>query len=282
MNVPNILLTAAAVIPAIALLIFVYVKDRAEKEPIGLLLALLAAGMFSVIPAIIGETVLEFLPGLFAFSPLVSAAVEAFVVVALVEEVCKWGLMMLITRNSKHFNSLFDGMIYSIFVSLGFALVENVMYAFQHGMETALLRAVTAVPAHMFFAVMMGYYYSHWNVMRKARAAEQALAAGGSILLRQPLFDSSRPLMLSLAVPVLFHGFYDFCCFVDSTLFSLLFLAFLVFMYVYCFMKLHRLSRQDTADNRVVWGLIANKYPEFAARVYAAAQESPQPSDPTV
>lgn len=43
---------------------------------------------------------------------------------------------------------------------MGFAMVENVLYVADGGIVVAIGRAITAVPAHMLFAIPMGYFLS--------------------------------------------------------------------------------------------------------------------------
>ena len=156
----NPILIAAAVIPAIVLLRFVYKEDRLDKESPGLLLSLVIFGILSTFAAIvteqIGETVLTLL------LPQNSTAYNAllyFVVVALSEEGFKYLLLKKRTWYSGEFNCQFDGIVYAVFVSLGFALWENISYVLMYGLGTAAIRAVTAVPGHACFGVFMGAFY---------------------------------------------------------------------------------------------------------------------------
>ena len=80
-----------------------------------LLLLLLIGGILSCIPAIILETVLEPFVNVFAYIPLLFYAVDAFIVVALSEEISKYFFLKLISWRSREFNSTFDGIIYSVF-----------------------------------------------------------------------------------------------------------------------------------------------------------------------
>ncbi len=188
MDARNILLVLSALTPAVALCIYIFKKDRAEKEPWWLLLLLLSAGVLICFPAgelnsfftgkltsvfetmgtAEGDTVYlsPFLYRLYLFF-------RYFGIVAIVEESLKWTALLLLTSKSKHFNSLFDGMIYAIFVSLGFAGFENIIYVMNYGWNVAVMRAFTAVPGHMFDAVFMGYYYSMWHVTNKANEDTQ-------------------------------------------------------------------------------------------------------------
>jgi hypothetical protein len=45
-----------------------------------------------------------------------------------------------------YFSQKFDGIVYAVFVSMGFAAIENIMYVFDYGYQTGLVRAFTAVP----------------------------------------------------------------------------------------------------------------------------------------
>lgn len=276
-KIMSILLVAAALAPAIGLLIYTFAKDRVEKEPIGLLLLLFGLGVASVVPAVILETIGDTVLNA-AFSGVVTVSdegtyytstplyylynfLEYFLVVALSEETVKWLIMFLVTGKNKNFNCLFDGVVYSVFVSLGFAAAENVMYVLQNGFGNAIMRALTAVPAHMFFAVIMGYFYSYWHLHYVAGGIEKLLIANRVISVREPYFKSGRLLFLSLLVPILCHGFYDFCATIDSWVFTILFFAFLIFLYVICFIRVHKLSKLDAPTGIAAISLVLKRYP---------------------
>ena len=56
------------------------------------------------------------------------------------------------------FDEHYDGIVYGAAVSLGFATVENILYLFANGLESALGRAILPVSSHALFGVIMGYY----------------------------------------------------------------------------------------------------------------------------
>lgn len=277
MELNTILLTLAALVPACVLCIYVFKKDRVEKEPIWLLLFLLLCGMASCTPAAWFETII--IDGIdFAFAHHVIAMgkseisgmsfylynfVKFFFGVALIEEGLKWLFLRVATFKNKNFNCLFDGMIYAIFVSLGFAALENVMYVTEYGWINAFTRGVLSVPGHMFFAVMMGYHYSKWNILSKAKAEEQRLKAKGIISQDAKEFNSSREGILSIAMPVLLHGIYNFCCTMGGTIFTYIFVAFILFLYYYCFKKIKKFSKADNYNGTYTKYLILRKYPDL-------------------
>ncbi|MCR4804465.1 MAG: PrsW family intramembrane metalloprotease, partial [Clostridia bacterium] len=138
---PVALLAAAAIVPAILLLMEVYKYDRLEKEPSNLLGSLVLKGILATFLAIVTERIglavcgALFSPDSFAYNVLVM-----YVVVGLSEEGFKYLLLKRETWNSPYFNCRFDAVVYAVFVSLGFALWENLSYVFSYGLSTAMVR----------------------------------------------------------------------------------------------------------------------------------------------
>ena len=144
---PNIILIAAAVIPAVLLLIYVYKADRLEKEPASLLGVLLLQGIISTALAAYAERIgARLLNAVLSEDSLLYQLLFNFLVVGLAEEGFKFLLLRWRTWRSPYFNCQFDGVVYAVFVSLGFALWENIDYVVMYGFGTAVLRAVTAIP----------------------------------------------------------------------------------------------------------------------------------------
>jgi protease PrsW len=187
-----LILLAIALAPGVAIGVYIYRKDHHEREPIGLLLRAFLFGILSVIVTLLISSGIDQFVSIDP-SSLSEQAVHAFIIVALVEEFSKFIFVRGILYKSSHFNEPFDGIVYSVMVSMGFATLENVLYAFQGGMGTALMRMFTAVPAHATFAVLMGYYLGKAKFEHKK--GYYALHA--------------------LGVATLFHGAYDYCLFVS-------------------------------------------------------------------
>lgn len=186
----------SAVMPVLLLLWFVYRKDRLNPEPLGRLLLTFFVGCLSVVPAGLQEVFLS------AFSPAGAVAeglYTGYVVAGFSEELWKLLLLLLVIWRSRHFDEYFDGIVYAVFLSLGFACVENIQYVMggTDPMGTALMRGLLAVPAHFLFAVTMGYYVSLAKFDPAHRAAH---------------------LLKALLYPVLLHGTYDSLLMVSSNL----------------------------------------------------------------
>ena len=140
----------------INILFYIWFRDKYDKEPLGMLVKALLIGVLIVVPVIFVEGLL--MNQMPQSGKVAEAAYQAFVVAGFTEELFKFmGLYILVWR-SRSFNEQFDGIVYAVFVSLGFAGVENVLYVIDGGMQTALIRAITAVPAHAIFGIAMGYY----------------------------------------------------------------------------------------------------------------------------
>ena len=226
----NPILIAAAVIPAVWLLRYVYQADVLEKEPGGLLLSLVLRGIVATFLALLTERLgSSILYLFFKEDTLVPHFLMYFVVVALSEEGFKYLLLYRRTWHSPDFNCRFDGVVYAVFVSLGFALWENIQYVSMMGLFAAAVRALTAVPGHACFGVFMGAWYG------MARWYEN-----------YGEYDKSRRYRrLALIVPTLLHGCYDFIATINGTLFGMIFVVFVVLMFAAARGTVMRLSQDD-------------------------------------
>ena len=232
-------LTALAVIPGILIIIYVYRKDKVEKEPVGLIVRLLALGAVSCIVAGFAESFASaFLPS-FPAGTLEYALVNSFALAAFWEELLKYLALRIGSWRSPHFNYRFDGVVYGVSSAVGFARVENIMYVYEYGYQTALVRAFTAVPLHAFCGVAMGVFY--------------AMAKKESIQGRSSGFGYT---LLALIVPMMIHGVYDTMAFMRTEASTIGLLVFIVIMYIAAIVTIRKLSKADytagfyvTADN---------------------------------
>ena len=119
--------------------------------------------------------------------------IKAFLVVGLTEEFSKYIIVRYYAQPKKAFDEPYDGIMYAVMVSMGFAATENIMYVLESGYITGILRALTAVPAHATFGILMGYF------MGKAKFSKNRIKLN----------------LLGLLLAVTFHGFYDFFLFIE-------------------------------------------------------------------
>src|SRR6187549_1762521 len=150
-------LLALALAPGAAITLYIYLKDKHEREPLGLLMVSFLYGICSTaVTLIISYPVNVFF--LTREDDVVEQFANAFFKVAFVEEFSKFVFIRFILFNNKNFNEPFDGIVYAVMVSMGFATLENILYIFQSGFTTGVIRMFTAVPAHATFGALMGYF----------------------------------------------------------------------------------------------------------------------------
>ncbi len=186
-------LLALAVGPAFLVLHVIYALDRRREPWLNLLKYCVAGGLAVFAAALIEDLGLSTLrrlapewsehsvPGLF---------LEAFVLVALVEELCKLAPLALLGAFDKRIDEPFDWVVYAVASALGFAAVENLYYVADGGVGTALARALTAVPSHALDGTLMGYHL----------ALASVAGSNGERIRRR---------VLALLEPTLWHGAYD-------------------------------------------------------------------------
>ena len=208
------ILFLASVIPPVYLAKKIYAMDRIEPEPRRLIRKLVLCGALACLPAVILEYLGEYVFGITFRNMNVYLIVEVFAGVALVEEICKYFFLKRLTWTSPEFNYRFDGIVYAVFVSLGFAALENIMYLQSYGLSIAFQRAILSIPGHMTFDIYMGHHYSK---------AKKALLYGRS-------GESRKELMLALLIAVLLHGFYDYCLMSSHEILYYVFFAFVVLL----------------------------------------------------
>ncbi len=213
------ILVLVALIPPIFLMVQTYRNDKVEREPLSLIGKTILYGAIAVIPILIVELVLE---GVFSAvlddKSMLFKVLDNFLGVAIVEEGFKLMACKKAVWKNKEFNYTFDGIVYAVAASLGFAAVENIMYVFQYGLGTGILRAVTSIPGHTIFGVYMGVYLG---------LAKYAKYQGSKL-------QEKRNHILALFVPTVIHGFYDFALSADNSAFVAVFLVFLVGIAIKC------------------------------------------------
>ena len=228
---PSLILIAAAVIPAVVLLIYVYRMDRLEKEPWPVIWRLGLFGAISTALAQVTESIgIAGLPYLASPGGKGYYLLLCYLVIGLSEEGFKYLILKLRTWRSPEFNCRFDGVVYACAVSLGFSLWENVLYVTTYGMGTAIVRAVTAIPGHSCFGVFMGVFY---GAAKKHEAYGNAAASG-------------RCRLLALLVPVLLHGTYDYLAMRDQSISGLVFLVFIAVMFFVAYRTVKKISDSDS------------------------------------
>ncbi|MDQ1909446.1 glutamic-type intramembrane protease PrsW [Paenibacillus sp. GD4] len=211
-------LLTAAVAPGIALLSYFYLKDRYDTEPIALVAKMFVLGMLLVFPVmVLQHTFFEVLGSHpFFYSFVLSSGFEEFF---------KWLLLYLLIYKHASFDEPYDGIVYAVTVSLGFATVENVFYAFmeQTTFSSLLMRALLPVSGHAMFGVIMGYH------LGKAKFTNQ----------------TGKYLLLSFFIPVFWHGVFDFILLSVQTYWALFMLPLMAFLWFRSLWKVNRANSRS-------------------------------------
>lgn len=223
----KVLLIIAAVVPALFLMVKVYRSDRLEPEDPAFLWVLIRSGILAALIALVLERVFGFILNHTVKDEGTYQVLLYFVVVAFSEEGAKYFMMRRASWHSLEFNCQYDGVVYAVFTSLGFALWENISYVVHYGFSTALVRAVTAIPGHASFGVFMGVFY---GIARR--------------LENQGLQKESRWCrILAVIMPALLHGTYDYIA--STELDSVWFIPFVVVLFAVSFIMVNRTARED-------------------------------------
>lgn len=183
---PQLIIGATLIPLFVAYLI--YVKDKYLKsDGINVLLSFLL-GCFIIIPVLITQLLFD---RYFTNNQFLINYVQA----GLIEESFKF---IILFQFKNKISDCYDGIKYAVLISLGFAMIENIGYSFKGenggvgGFEIIALRMFTAIPGHFIFGVCMGFLLSL------------------SVKSITKLFVSRIYFLLSLMVPVILHGSYDY------------------------------------------------------------------------
>lgn len=176
----------AAIAPGVSLLTYLYLRDKYDAEPIHMVVRMFLLGVLVVVPIMVIQRGLQIYLGedmLLATTFIQSAGVEEFV---------KWFVLFHVIYNHTEFDEPYDGILYAAAISLGFATMENVLYAMYStsSFGQLLLRALLPVSGHALFGVMMGYYLGKAKFSTKLKSRRWLLST-------------------SLLLPLLLHGVYD-------------------------------------------------------------------------
>ena len=191
LNLSDMVLVSLSIFPGFLIMALIYNLDKQDKEPLWLLAIAFILGAVNL------HLDINILDYLLSYNDVennfLNAGIEALTV-ASTEELLKFLVVMLIIYPNKYFDEPFDGIVYSVFVGMGFATVENLTFVLQGSASLAIMRMLSAVPAHFVFAVIMGYY------LGKAKSNKKS----------QLLF-----IALSIVIPIIIHALYDYFLFID-------------------------------------------------------------------
>ncbi|WP_085508716.1 glutamic-type intramembrane protease PrsW [Thalassobacillus devorans] len=213
-------LLTLALAPVAAIMTFIYFNKRIELEPLPLIIRTFILGALLVFPTMFIQYAIN-IEGL-----LQSPYVHSFLLAGLLEEFVKWFIFLFAVYQHREFDHHYDGIIYGVAISLGFATVENIIYLLANGTQYAWGRAIFPVSSHALFGILMGYYIG------KAK------------------FNTTRTKMcltLALFIPVALHGLYDMILTTTSNAWLYLMIPFMAGLWVIGIRKI-RLANHHSAN----------------------------------
>ncbi|MBM7552443.1 glutamic-type intramembrane protease PrsW [Thalassobacillus pellis] len=190
-----------AIAPALGLMTFIYLKKRIELEPLPMIIRTFLLGAVLVFPLMFMQYVFK------AEGIIPSPVLQSFILAGLLEEFFKWFIFLFAVYKHREFDHPYDGIIYGVAISLGFATVENILYLLSHGVEYAWGRAIFPVSSHALFGILMGYYVG------KAK------------------FNTEKTklcLAFALWIPVALHGLYDMILTTTTNIWMMLMIPFMI------------------------------------------------------
>ena len=232
-------LLVLAIAPVATIILWIYLKDKYDKEPVITLSKFFILGILVSALAIYVE---ELLIKLNTFSKIGYMIYISFIVAGLTEEGLKALILITNLLREKNFNEKLDGIIYSVFLSLGFATVENIIYILFEDptsvFQVSIIRAIISIPAHMMFAIIMGYYISKYK-------------------FNSSKYKPKTYLIISIIVPILLHGIFDFILMIPYRWSIIVFVAYIVFLWKISLDKLDEYT--DNSRRRFLKKYIGHK-----------------------
>ncbi|MBP1988919.1 glutamic-type intramembrane protease PrsW [Paenibacillus eucommiae] len=210
----------AAIAPGLSLLAYFYLKDRYETEPIHLVMKMFLFGLLIVFPAIVLQHLLkmQFGEGSFFLAFILSGGLEEFL---------KWFLLYQLIYRHPSFDEPYDGIVYGVAVSMGYATLENVFYAFlsTSSFGALLVRALLPVSGHALFGVMMGYY------LGKAKFTS---------------IHSLKYKWLALLLPIFWHGSFDYILLEAKSYWLWFMIPFMVYLWTRTLWKVEKANAHSS------------------------------------
>ncbi|WLR53121.1 glutamic-type intramembrane protease PrsW [Bacillus tianshenii] len=213
---------SAGLAPGVALLSYFYLRDKYDAEPIMMVFRTFLFGALLVFP-------IMFIQYAFAEENVLQWPwANAFLLSGLLEEFFKWFILFYTAYLHTQFDERYDGIVYGVAVSLGFATAENILYLLSNGISLAFGRALLPVSSHALYGVVMGYYLGIGKFKEKAH--------------------KRLWLLLSLFIPVLLHGTYDYILIKIEKYWIYAIVPFMILLWMLALRKVKIANRMDEAE----------------------------------
>ncbi|WP_217585415.1 glutamic-type intramembrane protease PrsW [Lentibacillus saliphilus] len=215
---------SASLAPAIALMSFFYLKDK-YAEPLPLIIKMFLWGVLVVFPIMF----LQYAIGQEGW--VENEFFQSFIVASFSEEFFKWFIFMYMIYHHAEFDTHYDGIVYAVAISLGFATFENVLYLMTNGIEYAVTRALFPVSSHALFGVIMGYYFGKAKMNATYKKSHITMA---------------------LLFPFILHGTYNYILKASASNWVFILVPFMLALWMVCMRRVKIAAESSHANHDVI------------------------------
>ena len=241
-----LLMFSAGVVPGLMLMWYVHTRERFPQPGITLW-ATLGLGALATLPVIVLFFPVSIIFSVIADSTrnsLLISLVQAFLGAAILQESFKYFVLAGFSCQRKRLAEPFDGVVYGVAASLGFATLENIAYVSEGDVFGAAIRALTSVPVHGALGAIMGYFIaqSAFDPVRRRRYA-----------------------WMAWLIPVALHGLYDFPLLLGALWFLPVTAIVLVVSLVWAFRLIRRVQSNQRRRSLAIWGEVGSNPGQFSS-----------------
>lgn len=234
----NIILIALSLIPVYFILSIIYSNDKVEKEPAKLLILTFIGGVISLfLTKFLASKYQYYLPFLIEENPGLEAYkifLISFGEIGLIEELCKWLILYFMIWRNKEFNHIYDAIVYAVFISLGFATIENFFYLWNTNFATLIVRSLFTVPGHAFFGVIMGYFFGYAKYYQKMGYK----------------YNYFKYMYTSLFSVIVLHGLFDYFLAFENKYSTIIFIGYALLLGIISFFQIRKVNKLELTWDR--------------------------------
>lgn len=227
--IQNIVTFILVIIPIILIMWYINERDNKEKEPLILIVIMILLGIISVcLSRWVWKLIIINIPEIkeeIASRDWYVRILISYGQIGFIEETIKYIILNILIYRNKNYDYMYDGIVYSVALSLGFALMEGIEYGMKTNLIVSLVRSILTIPMHTVYGVMMGYYMSKGKIDNNNRVMYYRY--------------------VGLILPIFIHGTSDYMLSILNSNNQLIYIGWAIFLYIGSLKKINELSKFD-------------------------------------
>ena len=271
----------------VGICVFIYIRDRREKEPVWLLVTLFSLSSLVYYPVhlfgnnVVNPLISRMFSGSYTMDPLngiqwessgamiLHAYLCALIGVGLLEELACWLVLYLLTSRNRNFNCTWDGVVYSVCVAMGASFSKSCLFALTLGGDQFIIRYLRSLPWDLALGILMGTLYTYWFTEKRADAIENSLLKKRILkknILHYPVFS----LAVSILFPIIMRASQNVALEQSGLLkadFETAMIIISVALFIICFVSIIIMSRRDRTLREAVEDIIENGHGDLPDRI---------------